>query len=70
MVTPPRVSMGQKFRLPLLDEQVMDCALAAGAAAASRAMMPNVVSRNPRIRMRNPSGGMLHGNSVLSPTIT
>jgi hypothetical protein len=55
--TPPRVSTGQKFRLPLSEEQVMDCALAGRAAIAISAMMAKTIPRNPRIRMRKASRG-------------
>ena len=65
--TPPRVSTGQKFRLPLSDEQVMDCALAEGAAIAIRAMMPKTIPRNPRIRILNPPAGIVHVAGVRSP---
>jgi hypothetical protein len=51
------VSTGQKFRLPLSEEQVMDCAPAGRAAIAISAMMPKTIPRNPRIRMRKASRG-------------
>jgi hypothetical protein len=47
------VLTAQKLRLPLSDEQVMDCALAERGAIAISATTPKTGTRNFRIRIRN-----------------